>query len=249
MAAIPGGRYVMRVRRAVEPVMEGGTYADISHPTAQSVPDQYFWLDDYEIDRTPVTKAGFSEFLARSRWRPISLHNFLADWQRPPGTDEEPWRWEPPKGKSGHPVTWVSLDDARAFAAWAGLQLPTEPQWQRAAEGPRGTAWPWGNEFDSGRCNGNSMDTTPVDAFPSGASAEGCLDLCGNVWEWTESERDDGHMRYVMVRGGCHLRVTSSIWYTASGAQPCDVHEKVPLLADGIDRLSTVGFRCVRVRP
>ena len=74
------------------------------------------------------------------------------------------------------------------------------------------------------------------------------MDMCGNVWEWTESERDDGHMRYVMVRGGCHLRVTGSIWYTASGAQPCGVHEKVPLMAAGIDRLSTVGFRCARLR-
>jgi len=248
MQKIGGGRYVMRVRRAVQPVMEGGTYADISHPTAKAVPDQYFWLDDYEMDRVPVTKAGFLEFLVESRYRPAGMHNFLADWRRPPGTDREPWRWVPPEDTRDHPVTWVSLDDARAYAAWAHLQLPTEAQWQRAAEGPAGNGWPWGSEFDPRRCNGDSADTTPVEAFPAGASAEGVLDLCGNTWEWTESERDDGHMRYVMVRGGCHLRVTGSIWYTASGAQPCGVHEKVPLLADGIDRLATVGFRCVRPR-
>ena len=48
-----------------------------------------------------------------------------------------------------------------------------------------------------------------------------------------------------MVRGGCYLSVTGSIWYTASGAQPCDVHEKVLLLGGGLDRLAAVGFRCV----
>jgi formylglycine-generating enzyme required for sulfatase activity len=248
MAAIPGGRYVMKVRRACDPVMEGGTYADISHPTAKAVPDQYFWLGDYDIDRTPVTNESFQDFLRGSRYRPVHRHKFLADWVRPHGFENDPDRWIPPEDRRDHPVTWVSLDDARAYAAWEGLQLPTEAQWQRAAEGPHARPWPWGDVFDPGRCNGDAPGTTPVTAFPSGASAEGCLDMCGNVWEWTESERDDGHMRYVMVRGGCHLRVTGSIWYTANGAQPCDVHEKVPLLGDGIDRLATVGFRCVRVK-
>jgi len=248
MVPIHGGRYVMRVRRAVEPVMEGGTYADISHPTAKAVPDQLSWLEEFEMDRTPVTRAAFLRFLRESRYRPAAMGNFLAGWNRPAGAPDDPWRWAPPEGTGDHPVTWVSLDDARAYAAWAGTVLPTEAQWQRAAEGPGGTTWPWGNEFDARRCNGDSPGTTAVTAFPGGASAEGVLDLSGNTWEWTESERDDGHLRYVMVRGGCHLRVTGSIWYTASGAQPCDVHEKVPLLADGIDRLSTVGFRCVRPR-
>jgi len=248
MVAIRGGRYVMRVRRAVEPVMEGGTYADISHPTAKAVPEQYFWLGDFEMDRTPVTRAEYRRFVQETRYQPQGQHNFLADWTRPAGSQAQPWRWFPPPGQERHPVTWVSLEDARAYASWAGVALPTEAEWQRAAEGPRGNEWPWGGPFDPARCNGDSPATTPVDAYPSGASAEGVQDLCGNVWEWTESERDDGHMRYVMVRGGCHLRVTGSIWYTASGAQPCDVHEKVPLLADGIDRLATVGFRCVRPR-
>jgi formylglycine-generating enzyme required for sulfatase activity len=243
---IPAGRFVMKVRRACSPVMEGGTYADISHPTSKDIPDQYFWLQEYEMDRAPVTKASFQSFLTETRYRPLSLDRFLADWTRPREAEEEPWLWSPREDQRNHPVTWVSLDDARAYASWAGLQLPSEAQWQRAAEGPRGRRWPWGDEFDPARCNGDSEETTAVDAFPSGASEEGCLDLCGNTWEWTESERDDGHLRYVMVRGGCHLRITGSTWYTASGPQPCGVHEKVPLLAGGIDRLSTVGFRCVR---
>jgi len=196
----------------------------------------------------PVTNAAFLTFLRETRYEPPNADHFLEDWRRPSGSRAEPWHWDTPEGKRDHPVTWVSLEDARVYAVWAGVQLPTEAQWQRAAEGPGGRAWPWGSEFDAGRCNGDSPGTTPVNAFPSGASQEGVLDLCGNAWEWTESERDDGHTRYAMIRGGCHLRVTGSSWYTASGAQPCGVHEKVPLLAGGIDRLATVGFRCVRPR-
>jgi len=249
MVGIGAERYVMKVRRSCDPLMEGGTYADISAPTAKAVPDRSFRLSDYAIDRAPVTKASFQEFLQASGYRPPNLDNFLRDWLRPAGSEKEPDSWAPAKDKRSHPVTWVSLDDARAYAAWARMTLPTEAQWQRAAEGPHGNTWPWGDAFDPSRCNGDSSDTTPVDAFQQGASADGCLDMCGNVWEWTESERDDGHTRYVMVRGGCHLRVLGSPWYTASGPQPCNVHEKVPLLGGGIDRLSTVGFRCVRQPP
>ncbi|HEY9596023.1 MAG TPA: SUMF1/EgtB/PvdO family nonheme iron enzyme, partial [Spirochaetia bacterium] len=245
MAFIPGGRYVMRVRRACDPVMEGGTYADISHPTAKAVPDQHFWLDAYAMGRTPVTRAEYRRFLRVSGYCPARLDRFLDDWRKPRGAQSDPSRWDPPEGTGDHPVVWVSLDDARAYASWAGLRLPTEAEWQRAAEGPHGTAWPWGDTPDPARCNGDSPATQSVFSHPDGASAEGCLDMCGNAWEWTESERDDGHMRYAMVRGGCHLRVTGSVWYTASGAQPCAVHEKVPLLGAGIDRLATVGFRCV----
>ncbi len=84
-----------------------------------------------------------------------------------------------------------------------------------------------------------------MDAFPAGASPYGVLDLAGNVWELTESERDDGHTRYVILRGGSHLAIDGSFWYVASGAQPCDVHEKMLLCGPKMDRCANVGFRCV----
>ncbi len=183
MAAIPGGRYVMKVRRACDPVMEGGTYADISHPSAKAVPDQFFWLDDYEMDRTPVTKASFQEFLGGSRYRPAHLQNFLSDWLRPRGAEKDPARWSPPDDRRDHPVTWVSLDDARAYAAWAGLRLPTEAEWQRAAEGPRARAWPWGDLFDPDDAMATRRArprSRPLHPAPAPRAAWTCAATCGN---------------------------------------------------------------------
>ncbi len=67
----------------------------------------------------------------------------------------------------------------------------------------------------------------------------------GQVWEWTESERDDGHNRFVMVRGGCEWRAEGSIWYFPTGLQPVNSHAKFLLMYPGYDRCATIGFRCV----
>ncbi len=105
---------------------------------------------------------------------------------------------------------------------------------------------PWGDRFDPSLCNSGSDDTTPVDQHPGGVSCHGILDMAVNVWEWTESERDDGHTRYAIICGGSHLKVEGSIWYNASGVQPNDCHEKMLLMYPGLDRCATIGFRCVK---
>jgi hypothetical protein len=107
-----------------------------------------------------------------------------------------------PKGKEKHPVAAVSWHDAMKYIQWLnetakdGLPdgfvfiLPTEAQWEKAARGEYGNEWPWGNEFDKSKCNtieGGKIDTTPVDAYPSGASPYGVMDMVGNVWEWTHT--------------------------------------------------------------
>ena len=66
-----------------------------------------------------------------------------------------------------------------------------------------------------------------------------------DVHEWTESVRDDGHTRFVMLRGGCRYQAQGSIWYFPGGSQPIDAHAKFLLLYPGLDRCSTIGFRCV----
>jgi hypothetical protein len=158
-------------------------------------------LAPYAIDLTPVTNAQFAQFLKATRFRPRHAENFLKHWQN----------GAPPPSRGEHPVVYVSLDDARAYAAWAGKRLPTEEEWQFAAAGTEQRRYPWGDALRAGACNdGSTGGTTPVTPFPEGRSPFGCFDLCGNVWHWTESERSDGRTRFCILKGGSFYKARGS---------------------------------------
>ncbi len=193
-------------------------------------------LRPYAIDVTPVTNAQFAEFLKATSYRPGRTKNFLKHWKR----------GAPPLDLEDHPIVYVDLDDARAYAKWAGKRLVSEEEWQYAAQGPDKRTYPWGDEYKEGLCNnGKTGGTTSVTAFADGRSAFGCYDMCGNVWEWTESERSDGRTRFCIVRGGSFYKAKGSAWYADGGPQPCDFAAKFILMWPGLDRCETIGFRCV----
>jgi formylglycine-generating enzyme required for sulfatase activity len=193
-------------------------------------------LDRYAMDVTPVTNAHFAAFLKASRYRPRHAENFLRHWRNR----------APPPGLEDHPVVYVDLADARAYAKWAGKRLPTEEEWQFAAEGPAQTRYPWGDEMRAGVCNdGSTRGTTAVKDFPGGRSAFGCYDLCGNIWHWTESEHRDGRTRFCILRGGSWFKARGSVWYADGGPLPCRFAAKFLLAWPGLDRCATIGFRCV----
>lgn len=190
----------------------------------------------FAMDETLVTNAQFAAFLKASGYKPRHPENFLKHWTNT----------APPKGQEDHPVVYVDLGDARAYARWAGKRLPTEEEWQYAAQGTDGRKYPWGREMESGRANdGQSGGSTPVKAFPTGRSPSGCYDMCGNVWQWTESERSDGRTRFCILRGGAWWAAKGSCWYVDGGPQPVDFATKFLMTWPGLDRSSTIGFRCV----
>lgn len=144
-------------------------------------------LEAFYIDRYPVTQAEYQCFVQETAH---SMPCYKVEW-----ADQE-YNWDaetrtPPGDKLDHPVVMVSWEDAIAYTMWAQKRLPTEAEWERAARGTEGRLWPWGNEFDRGRCNCAEINigrTTSVYRFsPYGDSMEGVADLVGNVWEWTSS--------------------------------------------------------------
>lgn len=96
-----------------------------------------------------------------------------------------------------HPVTGVSSNDCWAYAAWAGLSLPSEAQWEKAARGPGGLIYPWGNEWDENKCrngtNSGDYGTAAVWEYLEGASGYGTLQQSGNVWEWCVDWYEEGY--------------------------------------------------------
>jgi serine/threonine-protein kinase len=173
----------------------------------------------FSLARYPVTNAQFETFLAESRYTPPADHPepnlFLSHWRN--GTI--------PKGKENHPVVWVSFLDALAYCRWAGLTLPTEWLWEKAARGPDRRNYPWGDflrDFPS-LTNVFGRDTCPVGSFPRTRTAYGCEDMLGNVSEWCQTTVNDDHgfmpesvpdvhtdpegvVTYAAVRGSCFLR-------------------------------------------
>jgi formylglycine-generating enzyme required for sulfatase activity len=242
MVKIPGDKdYAFEVH-GIE--IEGGNEAgvDVQYPWEDSPRRHHshkMEISPFYIDKYPVTNKQFKAFLDASGYKPGDSHNFLKDWKN--GTY--------PSGWDNKPVTWVSLEDARAYAAWAGKRLPHEWEWQYAAQGPDGRVYPWGNTW-SATCapaadHGHDMrPPTGVEDFSCGASPFGVMDMTGNVWQWTDEFQDE-HTRAAILRGGGYYRPGGSRWYFPS-AYRLDEHGKYLLIGPSKDRAGTLGFRCVK---
>ncbi|KFB69575.1 SUMF1/EgtB/PvdO family nonheme iron enzyme [Candidatus Accumulibacter vicinus] len=185
-------------------------------------------LPTFRIARYPVTNVQYQTFVDAGGYR---AERWWRDLRRP---QPEPSHW--PQGN--RPRTDVDWYEAVAFTRWLSAQLryevrlPTEEEWERAARGHDGRQYPWGAEYESGRANIDETDrfgfgekvgewfleqTTAVGVYPHGASAEGVLDLSGNVWEWCLNQYDEpkriqpdmsGQAR--LLRGGSWLSLTAA---------------------------------------
>jgi iron(II)-dependent oxidoreductase len=240
MLKIPEGDFDFSVR-GIE--IEGGNDpgVDVQYPWENSPRRSHFHrlhLHAYYIDRTPVTNAQFKQFLDTTHYHPADDHNFLRDWSN----------GNFPTGWDAKPVTWVSLEDARVYAAWAGKRLPHEWEWQYAAQSADARLYPWSNDWNAANVPAADRGHTRaplsnVDAHPQGASPFGLLDLIGNVSQWTDEFRDD-HTRAAIIRGAAAYQPLGSVWYFPQTYR-LDEHEKILLMAPSRDRAATIGFRCV----
>jgi formylglycine-generating enzyme required for sulfatase activity len=151
-------------------------------------PEHEVRLDEFYIDKFAVTNGEYRRFCDSAS------HEYPLDPDFPDMPDYF-------KDYPNYPVVNVSWDDAMAYAAWAGKDLPTEAEWEAAARGPNARKYPWGfNEPDGHRANFADRNTdypwserayddgyartAPVGTYPDGASFYGAMDMAGNVWEW-----------------------------------------------------------------
>ncbi len=166
-------------------------------------------LAAFAISKTPVTNAQYELFVRDAGY-------------------PSPKQWtdgKPAKDRESHPVVYVSWHDAAAYCQWLSekcgknIRLPSEAQWERAARGTDRRRYPWGDNFEAGRCNSYELglgDTSPVGIFLNGTSPGGALDMSGNVREWCQDTWHDnyrgaptdgrawekGKSSYRVVRGG-----------------------------------------------
>jgi formylglycine-generating enzyme required for sulfatase activity len=186
-------------------------------------------LDEFYIARHPVTNAQYAKFMKETG-------------------HAEPYFWDDKRfNQPNQPVVAVTWRDAMAYCEWAGLRLPTERQWEKAARGTDGRTWPWGNDPpDERRCNFNRNvgATTEVGSYPDGASPYGCQDMAGNVSEWCLTKWRDSYQDEPddAVQGDAPRVLRGVSWWGNANAVRCvSRFWRFPR-----DRDHFWGFRCVQ---
>jgi formylglycine-generating enzyme required for sulfatase activity len=189
------------------------------------------------LDEREVTNARYAEFLRslpkdeRARSVPRRLLTGEADRTAPLWNASGDGEWSFPEGTGDHPVTGVSLGDARAFSRWCGKRLPTPVEWERAARGADGRDYPFGDALDPRACNAQTGSIAAAGATEGDRSPFGVADMAGNVAEWTE---DGTPGEFAVVKGGSYEMPRFHSMAAAFDRRRADLPH------------ADVGFRCAR---
>lgn len=211
-------------------------------------PMREVYLNAFYIDRYEVTNGEYVEFLntVEDRLERCGGHDCIDTKDDDPDSHilYQAGRYAVETGYENHPAIKVSWYGAKAYCEYRGKRLPGEAEWEKAARGTDGMAYPWGSEFDASRANTDYEvgDTTPVGSYPDGISHYGAYDMAGNVWEWvadwyqaypgSDYGSDFLGLKYKVVRGGS--------WNHPGYDARCTCRD----IAHPARRILVVGFRC-----
>jgi len=246
MIRIPAGKFTFRTSHGDEFIR----YPDFNEGVA-------FEMSPFLIDKFPVTNADFKKFLDASGYIPGDSSNFLKHWNK----------GNIPAGMERYPVVFISWEDAKAYAVWAGKRLPTEVEWQYAAQTSALNEWPWKQQkpverkeeiitetltvsslhgIDPDHANLGDGKLYPVGKYPKGVNPFGISDLVGSVWQLTADLYQSGSYRYVIMKGGSYFKPSSSWWYVQGGPRELHYRQFLLRVSERFERNGTVGFRCVK---
>jgi formylglycine-generating enzyme required for sulfatase activity len=216
MIDIPAGPYIA----GSTPEERAAAYDDHFRTAGQESARTQKWFDReadrrsatlpaFRIDLMPVTQGQFAEFVTAEHAAVPSID--AGGWQAQGlsldfATQAARFVWrdgKPPSGREDHPVVLVPWADAERYCTWRGAvqgakrRLPAADEFEKAARGEGGMAYPWGNLYEPDKLNSavkGPGDTTPVGTYTTGASPYGVLDMAGNVLQWTATPAGDGEM-------------------------------------------------------
>ena len=231
-----------------------------SQANADEQPVHALYLSDFWIDKTEVTNSQYSMCVSSGKCKEPSQYN-----------SETRNSYYGNSQFDSYPVIYVSWEDAKGYCEWAGRDLPTEAQWEKAASWNYLTqesyVYPWGNIFNGSfvnfcdfnctishadnNSNDGHADTAPVMSYPNGISPYGAYDMAGNVWEWVNDWYNDAYYYYSSQSdpmgpdsGTYRVLRGDSWWGFAHGVRSADRNPFLPSKS-----ANNIGFRCARSAP
>lgn len=184
MVLVPAGDFVQGSTEAqIQDALDACTQGDnlcFLQGLQDELPQHTVSLDAFYIDVRETTNAEYAACVQAGACQPPA-----------PASSNTRGAYYGDPAYADYPVIYVTWQDAGAYCRWAGKRLPTEAEWEKAARGPDGLLWPWGDLFSPDRANfrppgtaPDSGDTSRVGSYPEGASPYGAMDMVGNAWEW-----------------------------------------------------------------
>jgi len=225
MVYVPRGTFMM------------GSQTEFPGAMGKETPYHKVSVSGFWIDKTPVTNAQYALCVEEGSCESPRKTN---SWHRENYYENSSY--------SDYPVVYVNWEDAHVYCQWAGVQLPTEAQWEFAARGSGSATYPWGDsapEDDLTNWGQPGGDTNSVDNYPKGESWVGALEMAGNVWEWTADWYEDYTEDYVVDPIGPERgrRKVSKGGSFLNGIEGLRSASRNPLLPEYDDN-PFVGFRC-----
>ncbi len=238
MLLIPAGPFIMGSNDLPGEIETGGELGNKKPFYLDEHPQRTLFIDDFYIDRFEVTNEDYQRFVQEKKRRP------------PPY-----WKGESyPEGQALLPVIEVNWYEARDYCQWLDKRLPTESEWEKAARGPNGNLYVWGNEFDGKKANvsaGAHGGIMMVGRFIEDRSVYDVYDLNGNIMEWTadwyqpypgsDYDSDDFGQQFKVAKGDAYGEsghYALSIFSRLSYRQNVKAEMRLPFL----------GIRCAKDR-